>query len=143
MGRLLNARFGCVLKAIRENETRMEAIGFPTYRVKLICFVIASAVAGLAGALIANQNNFVSPNLIAWQQSGTLMIMVILGGVGFRYGGVLGAALYLMLEEVLSARTVYWQLGLGMALLAIVLYARQGLAGFVGRRLPRAGTKHG
>jgi branched-chain amino acid transport system permease protein len=136
LGRLLDARFGHVVQAIRENETRMEAIGFPAYRDKLICFVIAGAVAGLAGALIANQNSFVSPNLIAWHQSGTLMIMVILGGVGYRYGGLIGAAVYLTLEEALSARTIYWQLGLGIALLAIVLHARQGIAGFLARLLP-------
>jgi branched-chain amino acid transport system permease protein len=138
LGRLLDARFGQVVQAIRENETRMDALGFAAYRYKLICFVIAGAVAGLAGALIANQNSFVSPNLIAWHQSGTLMIMVILGGVGYRYGGLIGAAVYLTLEEVLSARTIYWQLGLGVALLAIVLYARQGLAGFLARLLPGA-----
>jgi branched-chain amino acid transport system permease protein len=138
LGRLLDARFGQVLQAIRDNETRMEAVGFPTYRYKLLSFVIAGAVAGLAGALIANQNSFVSPNLIAWHQSGTLMIMVILGGVGYRYGGLIGAAVYLTLEEALSARTIYWQLGLGVALLVIVLYAREGLAGFLVRRLSGA-----
>jgi branched-chain amino acid transport system permease protein len=138
LGRLLDARFGQVLQAIRDNETRMEAVGFPTYRYKLLSFVIAGAVAGLAGALIANQNSFVSPNLIAWHQSGTLMIMVILGGVGYRYGGLIGAAVYLTLEEALSARTIYWQLGLGVALLAIVLYAREGLAGVLVRRLSGA-----
>jgi branched-chain amino acid transport system permease protein len=138
LGRLLDARFGQVLQAIRDNETRMEAVGFPTYRYKLLSFVIAGAVAGLAGALIANQNSFVSPNLIAWHQSGTLMIMVILGGVGYRYGGLIGAAVYLTLEEALSARTIYWQLGLGVALLVIVLYAREGLAGVLVRRLSGA-----
>jgi branched-chain amino acid transport system permease protein len=143
MRRLLRARFGHVIQAIRENEPRMEAIGFPTYRYKLICFVIAGAVAGLAGALIANQNSFVSPNLIAWHQSGTLMIMVILGGVGHLYGGVLGAAVYLVLEEALSARTIYWQLGLGIALLVIVLYARRGIAGFLERLLPAARQRRG
>jgi len=131
MQRLLNARFGQVVQAIRDNETRMEAIGFPTYRYKLICFALAGGAAGLAGALLANQNGFVSPNLLQWTQSGTLMIMVILGGVGYLYGGVLGAVVFLVLEEALSAYTVHWQLGLGLALLAIVLYARQGLAGLL------------
>ena len=127
--RLLNARFGQVVQAIRDNEARMEAIGFPTYRYKLICFALAGGAAGLAGALLANQNGFVSPNLLQWTQSGTLMVMVILGGVGYLYGGALGAAVFLVLEEVLSAYTLHWQLGLGVVLLAIVLYARQGLAG--------------
>jgi branched-chain amino acid transport system permease protein len=129
--RLLNARFGQVIQAIRENETRMEAVGFPTYRYKLICFVIAGGVARLAEALIANQNSFVSPNLLQWTQSGTLMVMVILGGVGYLYGGVLGALVFLVLEEVLSGYTIHWQLGLGVVLLTIVLYARQGLAGLI------------
>ena len=82
-----DARFGRVLLGIRENETRMEAIGFPIFRYSLIGFVIAGALAGLAGALLANQNRFVSPAALHWTQSGTLMVMVILGGVGFRYGG--------------------------------------------------------
>ena len=133
MQRLLNGRFGQVLQAIRDNEARMEAIGFPTYRYKLISFTLAGGAAGLAGALLANQNGFVSPNLLQWTQSGTLMVMVILGGVGYLFGGALGAAVFLVLEEGLSAYTLHWQLGLGLVLLAIVLYARQGLAGlFVG-----------
>jgi branched-chain amino acid transport system permease protein len=126
--RLVHARFGRVLEGIRENETRMQAIGFATYRYQLIAFAIAGAVAGLAGALLANQSSFVSPALLHWSQSGTLMIMVILGGVGQLYGGILGAAIYLILEEALSARTIHWQLGLGVVLLAVVLYARGGIA---------------
>jgi branched-chain amino acid transport system permease protein len=142
MQRLLNARFGQVVQAIRDNETRMEAIGFPTFRYKLISFALAGGAAGLAGALLANQNGFVSPNLLQWTQSGTLMIMVILGGVGYLYGGALGAAVFLVLEEVLSAYTLHRQLGLGVALLAIVLYARQGLAGLlvVGQAAGRKST---
>ncbi len=127
--RLVNSRFGRVIAGIRENETRMEAIGFPTYRYKLVCFVIAGAVCGLAGALIANQANFVSPKLIEWTQSGSLMIMVILGGIGQLYGGAVGAAVLLILEEVLSAYTIYWQLPVGIALLLVVLFAPRGLAG--------------
>ena len=131
MRRLLDARFGQAIQAIRENEARMEAIGFPVYRYKLVCFAIAGAVAGLAGALIANLTSFVSPSLLQWTQSGTLMMMVILGGVGYLYGGVLGALVFLVLEEVLSGYTIHWQLGVGVVLLAIVLYARQGLAGLI------------
>jgi branched-chain amino acid transport system permease protein len=132
--RLGNARFGRVVEAIRENETRMEAIGFPTYRYKLVCFALGGAIAGLAGALLANQNSYVNPNLLYWTQSGSLMIMVILGGVGALYGGLLGAVALLVLEEVFSAYTIYWQLGVGTILLAIVLFAPQGLAGLFARR---------
>jgi len=134
--RLVHARFGRVIEAIRENEARMEAIGFPTYRYKLVCFVIAGALAGLAGALIANQNNFVSPKLIEWTQSGSLMIMTILGGVGYLYGGVIGALVLLVLEETLSSYTIHWQLPVGATLLAIVLFAPQGIAGLFSRRSP-------
>ena len=131
--RLARARFGRVIAAIRENETRMEAIGFPTYRYKLVCFVIGGAVAGLAGALLAANNSYVNPNLFYWTQSGTLMIMVILGGVGRLWGGVLGAAALLLAEELFSAYTIHWQLGVGAILLAVVLFAPKGLAGLAAR----------
>ncbi|MEF7616227.1 branched-chain amino acid ABC transporter permease [Aquincola sp. MAHUQ-54] len=127
MQRLLNARFGHVLQGIRENETRMSAIGFPVLRYKLVAFTLAGALAGLAGALLANQSSFVSPSLLQWSQSGMLMIMVILGGVGHLYGGVIGAVVFLLLEEVLASYTIHWQFGLGAVLLAVVLVAPNGL----------------
>jgi branched-chain amino acid transport system permease protein len=125
--RLLNSRFGHALQAIRENEVRMVAIGFPVYRYKLAAFTLAGSLAGLAGALLANQGGFVSPSMMQWSQSGMLMIMVILGGVGHLYGGLVGAVVFLVLEEVFSAYTIHWQLGLGAALLAVVLLAPNGL----------------
>lgn len=125
--RLVNARFGHTLQAIRENETRMLALGFPVYRFKLVAFTLAGALAGLAGALLANQGGFVSPSAMQWSQSGMLMIMVILGGVGHLYGGLAGAALFLIMEEVLVAYTIHWQFGLGAVLLAVVLLAPNGL----------------
>jgi branched-chain amino acid transport system permease protein len=138
--RLVRSRFGRVIVAIRENETRAAAIGYPVYRYKLLCFVISGAIAGLAGALIANQSVYVSPSLLHWIQSGTLMIMVILGGVGRFWGGPLGAVLLLTLEETLSgsqmlgAYSLYWQLPVGLILLAVVLFAPQGIAGLLSRR---------
>ena len=132
--RLLNARFGHTLQAIRENETRMVAIGFPVYRFKLMAFTLAGALAGLAGALLANQNSFVSPALLQWNQSGMLMIMVILGGVGHLYGGIIGAVAFLLLEEILSAYTIHWQFALGAVLLAVVLLAPSGLMSLWRRR---------
>jgi len=125
--RLLNARFGHTLQAIRENETRMQAIGFATTRYKLAAFTLAGALAGLAGALLANQGGFVSPALMQWHQSGVLMVMVILGGVGHLWGGVIGAAAFLLLEEFLSHYTEHWQFALGAILLAVVLAAPNGL----------------
>lgn len=132
--RLLNARFGRVVQAIRENEARMEAIGYPVFRYKLTCFVIAGALAALAGALLANQNMSVSPDMVHWTQSGMLMVMVILGGVGYLWGGALGAVVFLLLEEILLGYTEHWQLALGLILLAVVLLRPDGLASLFARR---------
>jgi branched-chain amino acid transport system permease protein len=140
VARLLNARFGHTLQAIRENEVRMLAIGFPVYRYKLVAFTLAGALAGLAGALMANLGGFVSPALMQWSQSGMLMIMVILGGVGYLYGGLVGAVFFLLLEELLSHYTIHWQLGLGAVLLLVVMVAPNGLASLVARR---KGAAHG
>ena len=133
--RLLASRFGRVIEAIRENEARATAIGYPVYRYQLLCFVISGAIAGLAGALIANQTGYVGPAVLHWIQSGTLMIMVILGGVGRFWGGPVGAAVLLTLEEILSGSPILgpyalnWQLPVGVILLAVVLYAPRGIAG--------------
>ena len=132
--RLAASRFGAVMRGIRESEERMTALGYPTYRYRLICFVIAGGVAGLAGALIVNQHGFVSPNLLHWTQSGTLLVMVILGGVGLLYGGVAGAVAMLLLEEFLSSWTEYWKLGLGLVLLFVVLRAPRGIGGWFERK---------
>ncbi len=132
--RLLNARFGHALQAMRENEARMEAVGFAVYGHRLVAFVIAGALAGLAGALLASLGGFVSPSMMQWGQSGLLMVMVILGGVGHLWGGVIGAAVFLLLEEVLSHYTIYWQFALGAALLAVVLAAPNGLMSLFRRK---------
>ncbi len=138
--RLVRSRFGRVIEAIRENPARTAALGYPVYRYQLACFVISGAIAGLAGALIANQTSYVSPSLLHWVQSGTLMIMVILGGVGRFWGGPVGAVALLALEEILSGSpllgeyALYWQLPVGVVLLAAVLFAPQGLAGFWAKR---------
>lgn len=129
LNRLVQARFGQALQGIRENESRMEALGYPVFRIKLLAFVIAGVLAGLAGALLASHNQFVSPSLMHWTASANLIIMVIVGGIGLRYGGLVGAAVMLWLEEILRLYTDYWHLPLGVLLLAIVLFAPRGLAG--------------
>ena len=140
LNRIIDARFGRVLEAIRENETRMQSIGFATYGHKLAAFVIAGAIAGLAGALLANHSSFVSPKLMHWTQSGMLMVMVIVGGVGHRYGGLIGAVVLLGLEELIAEFTLYSQLGVGIVLLGIVMFAPRGLAGLFPRRSPQRVT---
>lgn len=144
--RLVHSRFGRVMVAIRENEARVEAIGLPVHRYQLVCFVIAGAAGGLAGALLASHGKYVNPNVLHWVQSGTLMIMVILGGVGHLWGGVIGAVVLLVLEHAIADYPIPWlaqlapnyqqhaNLGVGLVLLAIVLFAPQGIAGLFRRR---------
>ena len=144
--RLVQSRFGRVMVAIRENEARVGAIGFPVYRYQLVCFVIAGAAGGLAGALLASHGKYVNPNVLHWVQSGTLMIMVILGGVGRLWGGVIGAVVLLVLEHAIADYRIPWlaelapnyqqhaNLGVGLVLLVIVLFAPQGIAGLLSRR---------
>jgi branched-chain amino acid transport system permease protein len=131
--RIVNSRFGMVIQGARSNEPRMRAIGFPTYRYKLACFVIAGTLCGLAGALLANHTDFVSPAMLYWTRSGDLMIMVILGGMGTVIGPVFGAVALLVLEETLSGITEYWQIILGPLLLLVVLFARGGIDGLLMR----------
>lgn len=134
LGRLKSSRFGRVLRGIKDNEVRMESMGYPSFRFKLAAFVIAGSVAGLAGALMANQNSFVSPNMLYWDQSGTTLVMVILGGLGSLWGGLAGAAAYLLLEEVLTAFTRHWQIALGLILLGVVFFAPNGIAGLFAKK---------
>jgi len=131
--RIVNSRFGLVVQGLRSNEARMQAIGFPATRYRLVCFVIAGTLCGLAGALLANNTDFVSPAVMYWTRSGDLMVMVILGGMGTLFGPVVGAIVYLMLEEFLSQWTEYWALIMGPLLLLIVLFGRGGIIGVLGR----------
>ncbi|HYS48437.1 MAG TPA: branched-chain amino acid ABC transporter permease [Xanthobacteraceae bacterium] len=131
--RLVNARFGLVIRGARSNERRMRAIGFPTYRYKLACFVIAGTLCGLAGALLANHTDFVSPAMMYWTRSGDLIVMVVLGGMGSLFGPLIGAVALLVLEEALSRVTEYWQIILGPLLLLVVLFARGGIVGLIAR----------
>jgi branched-chain amino acid transport system permease protein len=135
VARIVNSRFGLVIQGSRANERRMQAIGFPTFRYKLVCFVIAGALCGLAGALLANHTNFISPAMMHWTRSGDLIVMVVLGGLGTLFGPLIGAVVFLLLEEGLSRLTEYPDLILGPILLFVAIYAHGGIEGLLrGRR---------
>ncbi len=125
--RIVRSRFGFVLTGIRQNERRMSAISFSPYPYKLVAFIISGMGCGLAGALMANDQGFVSPDMLNWSQSGELMIMIVLGGVGTLLGPFLGAAVFVALETSLAAWTENWQIILGPILLAVVLFSQGGL----------------
>jgi len=127
--RIVNSRFGMVLRATRSNEARSRAIGFSPYLYRLTAFVIAGAMGGLAGALLANHTNYLTPDYMHWTRSGEIMFMVILGGMGTSAGPVLGSFALLLLEDVLSSWTEHWQLYLGPLLVLSVLFFKRGLAG--------------
>jgi len=136
--RFVPSRLGRAVLAIRDDEQRAEALGYATYRLRLAVFVAAGMLGGVAGALAVNQQGYVSPNLLHWTQSGTLMVMVILGGVATVWGGLFGAAALLVLQEVLAAYTPHWEFYVGWVLLAVVLFARGGLAGLARTWFARA-----
>jgi branched-chain amino acid transport system permease protein len=129
--RIVNSRFGMVIQGARSNDRRMRAIGFPTYRYKLVCFVIAGTICGLAGALLANHTDFISPAMMHWTRSGDLIVMAVLGGMGTVFGPVIGAVALLVLEEALSGVTEYWQIIIGPIFLLVVLFARGGIDGML------------
>jgi branched-chain amino acid transport system permease protein len=129
VSRLVNSRFGMTIQGARSNERRMQAIGFPTYRYRLAGFVIAGMMGGLAGALLANHTDFVSPAVMHWTRSGDLIVMIVLGGMGTLFGPLIGAVALLMLEEGLSRVTEYWQIIVGPLLLFVVIYGRGGIEG--------------
>jgi branched-chain amino acid transport system permease protein len=134
VGRLARAPFGLALSAARQNAERVEAVGLAPFRLRLVAFVISGAVTGLAGALFADLNRFVSPTMFSWQTSGEIMIFVILGGVGRLFGPVAGAALFILLEHVLGGLSEFWHIYLGLLLLMVVLFARGGMIGLIAGR---------
>ena len=129
--RLVESRFGMVLQGCRQNERRLAAVGFPTFRYKLAAFVIAGAIAGLSGVLLAAAQEYVSPADLAWSRSGELVIMLVLGGVGTLFGPVFGATLYVVLEVVLGSWTTHWQIIFGPVFVFFVLFVRGGIAGLL------------
>lgn len=126
---MMRSRFGMVLQGAKGNNERVQTLGYNTYAYQLTAYVISGALAGLAGALLGNFTTFISPEMMDWSRSGELMFMVILGGAATTIGPVLGSAAFILIEEVLSRWTVYWQLPFGLLLMAVVLYSRGGLLG--------------
>jgi branched-chain amino acid transport system permease protein len=139
---LLASRFGHALAGIRVNEQRMRAAGFSTTLYKLAAFVIAGALAGLAGALLAVKDGTVNPELLAWQESGAVLLMLILGGIGSLRGAVIGAVAFALLKELYQSEALvgpmaaHWQLTLGLTIIAFVALLPKGLIG-IGTRLGR------
>ncbi len=142
---LLRSAFGHALKGIRGNEHRMASLGFPTYFYKLASFAIAGAIAGLAGYLAALQFGFVNPELLSWHQSGNVLLMLILGGIGTLNGAIVGAFAFALMEEIFQALTTHWQLLLGSAIVLLVLFLPGGIAAISGRlkRQLVGGPHHG
>jgi len=130
---ILGSRFGRVLRGARENPTRMATLGFEVYRFQLAAYVISGGLCGLAGFLLANAADFVSPAYMSWQRSGELIIMVLLGGIGTLYGAIIGTASYLLIEELLSGLTEYWKVIFGPMLVLVVVFGRGGLVGLLAR----------
>lgn len=129
--RLINSRFGMVIRGSQSNDDRMQAIGFPTFRYKLTMFVIAGVICGVAGFLLANLTEFVTPEYMHWFRSGEIMIMVLVGGMGTLFGPVFGAIAYLLFEEVISDFTEHWMIIFGPILVLLVLFARKGVWGML------------
>jgi branched-chain amino acid transport system permease protein len=130
---VLRSPFGRALMGIRSNEHRMRSLGYPVYRYKLASFALAGALAGLAGYLSALQYGFVNPELLSWHQSGNVLLMLILGGIGSLYGAVVGAFAFAALTEILQALTTHWQLLLGATIILLVIFLPGGIASVTGR----------
>ena len=134
---LVASRFGRVYRGARENPQRLATIGFEVYRFQLVAYVIAGMLGGVAGFLLANATDFVSPAYMSWQRSGELLIMVIFGGMGTLNGAIIGTAVFLLTEEWLSGLTEHWKVIFGPLLVLVAVFARGGLLG-LGARLRRA-----
>lgn len=148
LDRALHAPFGRALAGIRTNEQRMRSIGYPVFTYKLVAFVLAGALAGLAGYLSACQFGFVNPDILGWHQSGVVLMMIILGGMGRLHGAVLGAFAYVFLQEILSspaalgAYAKHWQLSMGALIVAVVLLLPHGIGGCIDIALRRQSYRH-
>ena len=131
--RLVHSRFGRVIVGARFNEQRMQALGFDTYRYRLVCYVIAAMICSVAGVLLGNFTGFISPDMIGWTRSGELIFMIIIGGTATLFGPLLGTIAFVVLEELLSSITIYWHLIFGVMLVALVLFGKGGIHGWLSR----------
>jgi branched-chain amino acid transport system permease protein len=133
--RIVRSPFGHVLRGIHDNEARMQAVGYPVNRYKLLAFVIAGTIAGLAGALYTQFVGSITPEAFVWRTSGEALLMVIIGGTGTLGGAVLGAAAFILLQSFVSSYTERWMLLLGTTFIAFVLFAPGGIVGALRGRL--------
>ena len=131
--RIVRSRFGLVIRGSRDNDARMQSLGYNTFRYRLACYVLAGTIAGLAGFLLGNFTSFISPEMMDWTRSGELIFMVVLGGAGSALGPLFGAAAFILLEEFLSGFSIYWPLAFGLILILVVLFYPGGLDGLLGR----------
>ena len=133
--RLIESPLGHGFVGIRENEIRMRAMGYATQRFKLLSFTIAGGVGGAAGSLYALYNGFVSPEALAWSTSGNLLLMVVLGGAGSLIGPAFGAAVFLLMKNIVSSHSEHWLMFVGVIFVSCVMFFRQGIYGIVNQRL--------
>jgi branched-chain amino acid transport system permease protein len=133
-GLIARSPFGLALNAARQAPQRVQTVGLDPQRLKLVAFVISGVITGLAGALFADLNRFVSPTMFSWQMSGEIMVFVILGGTARLCGPVVGAVVFVLLEHVLGGLSEFWHIYLGALLLMVVLFARGGLVGLIAGR---------
>ena len=138
--RIIASQFGHALVGLRENETRMRSMGYPTRALKLVAFIIAGTFAGLSGALYAIFNGFVSPDALSWGMSGMFLLMVVLGGAGSFLGPAIGAAVFLLMKHFVSSQTDHWLLIVGIIFVACVMFFRGGIYGLIGRIRARRGA---
>ena len=134
---IINSQFGHALVGLRENETRMRALGYPASRVKLVAFTIAGIFAGFAGGLHGIYNGFVSPDSLSFGLSGTFLLMVVLGGAGSLIGPAIGAAVFLLMKQIVSSHTEHWLLIVGIVFIACVMFFRGGLYALLEQSLRR------
>jgi branched-chain amino acid transport system permease protein len=132
MRRLVYSPFGAVLAGLRENSARMQAIGTPVYARLVAVYTISAGMAGLAGALLTQTNQFVGLNVLGYELAGELLVMLILGGIGRIYGAFIGTTVYIVAQDYLAKQfPEYWYFGIGLILVIVIMFAPGGIAGLL------------